>query len=240
MIVQAPSNEITEFYRRTLSILDRSSLPFMLAGAYALQTYTGLRRDTKDLDIFCTPETYPDILQALASDGYRTEITDANWIAKAFCGDLFVDVIFASANGQIHIDKTWFDNAPEREIFGVRVRVITVTELIYSKLYIADRTRFDGADIEHLILRCADEIDWDRLLSLVGRDWQLLLARLLSFQWVYPSERDRVPQAVLDDLLDRQRDLSDLPVPKDRVSRGSLLSRTQYQVDIEEWGFKTT
>lgn len=240
MIVRAPSNEITEFYRRTLSILDRSSLPFMLAGAYALQTYTGLRRDTKDLDIFCTPETYPDILQALASDGYRTEITDANWIAKAFCGDLFVDVIFASANGQIHIDKTWFDNAPEREIFGVRVRVITVTELIYSKLYIADRTRFDGADIEHLILRCADEIDWDRLLSLVGRDWQLLLARLLSFQWVYPSERDRVPQAVLDDLLDRQRDLSDLPVPKDRVSRGSLLSRTQYQVDIEEWGFKTT
>jgi len=238
--VQAPSETITEFYNRTLSILDRSSLPFLLAGAYALQAYTGLRRDTKDIDIFCAPEVYPDILRTLAAEGYRTEITDANWIAKAFCGELFVDVIFASANGQIHIDKSWFDAAPEQVIFDVPVRLIPVTELIYSKLYIADRTRYDGADIEHLILRCAGDIDWDRLLTLVGRDWQLLLARLLSFQWVYPSERDRIPQAVLDDLLERQRDLRKLPVPKDRVTRGPLLSRTQYLIDVDEWGFKTT
>jgi len=238
MTVQAHGDRVTDFYHRSLSLL--SDLPFLLAGAYALQAYTGIQRHTKDLDVFATPATYPAILQALAAAGYRTEITDANWLAKAFVGDLYVDVIFASANGQVQIKESWFEDAPVKDAFGVRVKVIPVTELLYSKLYIASRQRYDGADINHLLLCCSADIDWDRLLSLVGRDWQLLLARLLTFQWVYPSERDRIPPAVLDELFARQREMCALPVPQDRVTRGPLLSRTDYQVDIDEWGFKTT
>jgi hypothetical protein len=35
--------------------LKESGVPFLLSGAYAVTAYTGIRRSTKDMDVFCKP-----------------------------------------------------------------------------------------------------------------------------------------------------------------------------------------
>lgn len=229
-----------QFYRDALETLTSSGVPFLLAGAYALAAYTDITRNTKDLDVFCTPGDYPRLLAALALRGYQTEVTDANWIAKAFQGDNYVDLIFHSANGVVKVDDAWFQRAPERTVFDTKVRLLPVTELVWSKLYIEDRYRYDGADVNHLILRSGTEIDWHRLLGYMDRDWKLLYSHVMNFQFVYPGERDTIPRWLLDEFGHRLQVEYTLPASSDPICRGPMLSRTQYRIDIDKWGYKTT
>ena len=55
--------EAHAFYREALSLLQESGSRFMLGGAFAMFHYTGIYRDTKDLDIFCKSTEYPKILK---------------------------------------------------------------------------------------------------------------------------------------------------------------------------------
>jgi hypothetical protein len=65
----------------------------------------------------------------------------------------------------------------------------------------------------------------------------VLLAHLLLFGFIYPSERNRIPGSVISDLL--QRTQEELSVTSgDRVCRGTLLSRAQYLFDVEEHGYR--
>lgn len=233
-----PGAEARAFYASALKDLRRSNVPFMIGGAYALGEYADIHRETKDLDIFCKASDYPGLLQALADSGYRTEVTDANWLAKAFHGDHFVDLIFNSHNGLCPVDDSWFDHAREIELFDVPVRLIPPEEEMWTKVYVQDRHRFDGADIYHIIRKMGPELDWARLLLRLEVHWQLLLAHLVNFRFVYPSQPNQVPQWVMDELLSRMREQQALPAAKDVICRGTILSATQYRPDIEEWGYK--
>ena len=105
------------------------------------------------------------------------------------------------------------------------------------KAYIMERERFDGADIAHILRRCAVEIDWPHLVRRFGPDWRVLLSHLVLFGYIYPSERARIPVAVIEDLIARLRSEAKAAAPG-RLCRGPLLSRKQYLVDIQEWGFR--
>jgi len=84
-----------------------------------------------------------------------------------------------------------------------------------------------------------------RLLVRFGRNWRVLLGHLVLFGFVYPEKQNLVPQALLDTLLARLRREGDeaatSPVDDRAPScRGTLLSRKQYRVDVEVWGFRDT
>src|SRR5437667_488 len=93
----------------------------------------------------------------------------------------------------------------------------------------------DGADIVHILQSCADKLDWQYLIHRFGPDWRVLLSHLVLFGYIYPSERDKIPTAVVDDLIGRLRKEASA-AGRDRVCRGTLLSRKQYLLDIEERG----
>src|SRR4051794_12049994 len=88
-----------QFYRKTLTVLGDSGVPFLVGGAYALGYFTGIERHTKDFDIFVRGEDAPRALKVLEAAGYRTELTFPHWLGKAYSGDDFIDVIFNSGNG---------------------------------------------------------------------------------------------------------------------------------------------
>ena len=46
------------YYIEALEILNESKIPYLLAGTFALNHYTGINRNTKDLDIFCKEVDY--------------------------------------------------------------------------------------------------------------------------------------------------------------------------------------
>jgi hypothetical protein len=235
--ISAPPSAPEAFYSGVLDALKQSGVPFMIGGGYAMQVYAGIVRDTKDLDIFCTAGDFPHLLRTLTDAGYETEITDATWLGKAREGEHFVDLIFSSANRTAPVDSVWLERSRKVSMFGRSVLLAPPEELIWSKSTVQDRFRFDGSDIIHMMRETGSELDWKHLLDRMGSNWEVLLAHIMMFRFVYPSERDTVPRWLLDEMLERVQDQLSLPTPQDRICRGPLLSRTQYEPDTEEWGY---
>lgn len=230
--------ESTRFYKEALELLTETGVLFMLGGAFALFHYTGLYRDTKDLDIFLKASDYPRVLQFFSEKGFTVELHDARWIAKVFKGDYFIDLIFDSVNNICTVDDTWLAHAPENEAWGVKVKLLPAEELIWCKSYVCNRERFDGADINHVLLRYGKKLNWERLLCRLDRHWHLLLSHLIFFQFVYPSEyRDIIPRWLFDELISRANQQYNLPAPLQRVCRGPMIDNTQYSVDVKEWDY---
>jgi len=233
----AASPEAEAFYAEVLRELNRSGLPFLLAGTYAVSAYTGISRPTKDLEVFCRAGDCPRILGHFKGLGYEVEIEDERWIAKVRQGEQFFDIIYASANGTMPVSDQWFADARQVEMLGTQVGIVSPTELIWSKAFIQLRHRYDGADVVHVILKQHDNIDWRRLLSYMELHWEVLLLHLLNFRWIYPTERNHVPRWLMTELLDRLQHQLDLPPPQMKICRGRMFSRIDYEIDVKEWGF---
>ncbi|MFD2245412.1 nucleotidyltransferase [Pontibacter ruber] len=227
-----------DFYREALELLEKADAPFLVGGGFALKVYTGIDRVTKDLDIFCKAGECPRILKVLSEAGYETEITDARWLAKAKKGDHLIDLIFNNPGNFCPVTDVWFQKAVKGELYGVPVKYVAAEELIWCKTYVQNRERFDGADINHIILRYGNKLDWKRVLQHLEQHWHLLLAQFLNFQFVYPSERDIIPRWLFDELLARAQEQYDLPAPLEKICRGPFFDQTQYGHDITEWDFK--
>jgi hypothetical protein len=202
-----------------------------------MSVYTGIERRTKDLDVFLRRSDYERAVQVLTAAGYATELKFPHWLGKARAGPWCVDLIFDSGNGVTPVDDVWFHHAIDADVLGVPSKIMPVEERIWSKIFIMERERFDGADVAHLIRASAERLDWARLVARVGSNWRVLLAQLVLFGFVYPCERALVPTWVMDALTDRLRAETHEPPPADRVCRGTLVSREQYLNDIQRAGY---
>ncbi|AEG91796.1 nucleotidyltransferase [Ramlibacter tataouinensis] len=226
------------FYRRALQALADAGVPFLVGGAFAHACHTGIRRSTKDLDLFIRRDDYERAAARMGAEGWRAELTYPHWLAKVHAGEDFIDLIFNSGNGVAVVDDRWFQDNAQAEVLGVPVHVVNMEDSLLSKAFIMERERYDGADIAHLLQVNAERIDWAGLLERFGLHWRVLLAHLTLFGYVYPGERQRVPLWVMDELLARLAAESRQPLPGDpHVCAGTLLSRQQYLHDVEQLGY---
>ncbi len=220
-----------------IHVFQEKAIDFLVGGAFAFVRYTGIGRDTKDLDLFIRRADWDAATAALGEEGITTELTFPHWLGKAYGGrqrEFFVDLIFSGGNGVAEVDAEWFANAVQDESLGFPVRLMPVEEMIWSKAFLMERERFDGADVLHLVRARQQDINWPRLLSRFGEHWRVLLSHLVLFPYVYPNEP--APQQVIDQLLDRAR--SEMKADEGiRLCRGPLLSRAQYLVDVERWNY---
>ncbi|WP_044191102.1 nucleotidyltransferase [Hyalangium minutum] len=223
---------------RAVGLLLDAGVPFVVGGAYAYATYTGIYRDTKDLDLFPRKRDAGRALEVLELDGWRTERTDEVWLYKAFKGEYFVDFIFSSGNGVAVVDDEWFEHAPTSTVFGHRCLVAPAEEMIWSKAFVNERERYDGSDVNHLILKAGRKMDWERLMRRFDRYWEVLFSHLMMFRYAYPSERDTIPDWVMAELMARTLDTVRDGNWEERICRGNLISRVNYHVDIHHWGFR--
>jgi len=223
------------FYRRTVQLLNSAGIPYLIGGAFALDFHVGTDRKTKDLDVFVRPRDAQAVLDELARGGYETEMTDSTWLGKAFCGADFVDVIFAFGNGIAHIDDGWFEHAQTGELWGQPVLFVPLEENLWSKGFVMDRDRYDGADIAHIVRHSAERLDWDRLLARFGEDWRVLLSHLILIGYVYPGERTRIPERIMQELL-RRLDAEIATSGDPTLCFGRFFSRSEYAHDLQQLG----
>jgi len=235
--MQKPGPRTKGFFRTVLRTFNEWNVPFLVGGGYAMSLHTGSERPIRDLDLFVLPSDFDRVLQRFEGAGFRVDPVFPHWLGKIYKGKAYVDVIFSSGNGVATVDGTWFEHAPIAEVLDVPVRVNPVEEMIWSKSFVMERERYDGADVAHLLLARGSDLDWQRLLDRFGPNRLVLLNHVILFLFVYPSERDRIPDWVWDRLLaglDEERRTSD---QAGRVCRGALLSRGQFLGDLEH-GFR--
>ena len=230
--------EEREVYRRALQALNGAGVPYVVAGAYAIYEHTGIYRQTKDLDLFVEPSAVLDAAKALHAAGFRMRLEDLHWLAKATVGDRFVDLIYGMGNGMAFIDADWLKHSRTGVIAAEPVRIAPAEELIWHRLFISERHRHDMADVLHLLLCLGDVLDWERLLARVGEHWPLLLAQLQIFSFVYPGYRSNVPAWVMEQLVEQARaSIGQDDEEAADVTRGTLISRFSFTIDVREWGF---
>ncbi|MEA2603577.1 MAG: hypothetical protein QOF89_4569 [Acidobacteriota bacterium] len=235
---QGLAPETADFYREALAAFEEAGVPVLVGGAYAYARYTGIVRHTKDFDVFVKPRDIGRALDAFAARGWKTERTFAHWLGKGYKGNDFVDVIFSSGNGVARVDDLWFQHAVDDTVLGRPVRLVPPEEMIWSKAFIMERERFDGADVAH-VLRCrAADLDWDRLLRRFEPHggWRVLLVHLVLFGYIYPGDARLIPGRVLETLAGRLR--GDTAGEDEPLCRGTILSRSQYLVDVLQWGYE--
>ena len=213
--VYQPPPEAEDFYVRALKLLANSGIPFLLSGTYAVTAYTGISRPTKDLDIFCKASDYPRILSLFRRQGFEIAIEDERWLAKVYEGKCFLDVIFSARSASIPVSDDWFDDAPEIEVYGTKVHITKPTELIWSKVFLQDRYRYDGADVAHVILKKSEDIDWKKLMAYMELHWEVLLTHLLNFRYIYPKRARPGPP-----LGDERADRAAARPPRDAATAG--------------------
>lgn len=222
-------------FREILALLEKTSISFVVAGAFALREHTGICRDTKDLDLFLTPANAARALQYLQEKGFECEVCDPVWLYKAHRDGFFVDLITGMSNATIVVDDSWIARAKLASVQGVPTRVLAAEELVASKIFVDRRERFDGVDIAHVIYGTRGKLDWQRVLQLVGEHWEMLLWTLVLFRYCYPAQTDYVPKEVWRDLLSRFHDVLSHPDPNAKF-RGSLVDDKQFAIDVKEWG----
>jgi hypothetical protein len=225
-----------DFYIEALRKLQDSGIPFLVGGAFAFSHYSHVRRDTKDIDVFVRPEDLQRVLQTFEQLGYETEVPFPHWLGKIHRGAHFMDIIFSSGNGLARVDDLWFEHSIKTNVLGVIVRMSPAEEMIWSKAFIQERERYDGADVAHLLRETGPSLDWPRLLMRFGDNWRVLLSQLILFGFVYPDRRQNIPEWVMSELL-RRLGVS-RPNLQNDVCYGTLLSREQYLHDVNQLKYR--
>ncbi len=174
-------------HRRSVAALQDAGIPFLIGGAYVVEVYTGVSRQTKDFDLYLRPQHIDLALDALKRAGYETEETFPHWLAKAERGRDCIDLIFRAGNGLCEVDDSWFEQAHNSKFLGLQVKLCAPEEMIWMKAYIMERERFDGADIAHILQSWAERLDWPHLVRRFGPDWPVLLSHLVLFGYIYPG-----------------------------------------------------
>ena len=226
-----------EVYRRALEALNTAGVPYVVAGAYAIYEHTGIYRQTKDLDLFFEPSAVVPAARALRDAGFVTKLEDEHWLAKATMGEHFVDLIYGMGNGIAFIDSGWTEHSQPGILAATPVRIAPAEELIWHRLFISERHRHDMSDIVHLILCVGDALDWRRLVDRVGENWPLLFSQVLMFTYVYPGYKRNIPAWVPEHLLARAKEEFAREEEQVDVTRGPMISRFSFTIDVREWGF---
>jgi hypothetical protein len=223
-------------YALALRGLNQGKAPYLVGGTYAFACYTQISRPTKDLDLFVMREDRDRVLEMLRALGWATQVAFPHWLSKAQRGSISIDVIHGAGNGIAMVDAEWFDHARASRVFGEPTRLAPPEEMIWSKAFVMEKYRYDGADVAHLLLRQGPTLDWKRLLRRFGRHWRVLFAHLVLFEFIYPGRRV-VPPDLFAALARRAAHEGGVR-EGETVCQGVLLSRKQYRVDTERWGLR--
>ena len=114
-----------------------------------------------------------------------------------------------------------------------QVKLVPPEEMLWSKSFIMERERYDGADVAHLLHAAAERLDWQRLLTRFAGYWRVLFSHLVLFGFIYPVERARIPSWVMEELTRLRLEAETrTPAPTDRLCQGTILSRQQYLTDV--------
>lgn len=227
-MVMVVNEQLKQDYQRALHSLIAAKVPFAVGGAWAIEHFVPLGRATLDLDLMLEPEKVDRAVQSLCQQGAHLLGRDTFQVRLALAG-AEVDLVHHFAQGEYAVDASWHQHAEPGYLFDVATLIASPADLIWSKVFIASRHRFDGSDVVHLMRGTHRTLDWKRLAAHLEPYPELLLAYLNLFEFCYPGERGAIPDWLWNDLLGVL--LRPEAAVGQRICRGPLLDSTSFICD---------
>jgi putative nucleotidyltransferase-like protein len=157
---EAPFEAIRETVKKAAGALREAEIPFVLAGGLASWARGGPETE-HDLDLLVKPEDAERTLDTLTAAGMKPEKPPENWLYKAWDGDVMVDVIFDPEGGPV--DDELIERSDELEVEAVRMRVLTATDILITKLLAFKEHEVDYDSVVEVARSLREQIEWARL-----------------------------------------------------------------------------
>ncbi len=186
-----------ETYRSAIRALREAGIRFLLGGGFAMASYTGRWRNTKDIDLYIMAADRDKAVATLTQAGFQDYFPQRpyqrHWIYRGTRSGVIVDLIWAMANQRANVDEHWFEASPDISIRGETLYVVPMEEFIWCKLYILQRDHCDWTDVLNVLSIAGKRLDWNRLLWRLEDDWLLLKSLLTLYTWLCPRRAVQLP-----------------------------------------------
>jgi Uncharacterised nucleotidyltransferase len=152
-----PFDEIKESLKRAAGALRKAGVPFVLGGGMAIWARGGPGTG-HDLDLMVRPSDADRGLAALEQAGMRTEKPPEGWLYKAWDGDVLIDLIFRPVGEPV--DDEDFDRAEELEVNAVPMQVMSLEDVMVTKLKALDEHELDYERLLEFARSLRELVDW--------------------------------------------------------------------------------
>jgi Uncharacterised nucleotidyltransferase len=156
---------IFETLRVAVAAMRDARVPFALGGSFAAWARGG-PLPQKDLDLMVKPADAERALEALAAAGMRTEKPPEEWLYKAFCDEVMIDVIFHPAGLEITDDV--LERADQISVMAIDTPVMKLEDTLATKLAALDEHSLDYRPLLAIARSLREQIDWAALEARMG------------------------------------------------------------------------
>jgi hypothetical protein len=156
-VTEQPFGKIKESLKRATGALNEADVPYLLGGGLAVWARGG-PATSHDLDLMVRPGDADRALEVLERQGMQSERPPEGWLYKAWDDGVLIDLIFRQ-NGA-PVDDGLFDRAELLEVNAVPMRVMSVEDVMVSRLKALDEHELDYERPLEFARALREQIDW--------------------------------------------------------------------------------
>jgi predicted nucleotidyltransferase len=158
---------LLEAMKNAAAVLRDHDIDAALAGGFAVYARGGPATE-HDVDFMLKEEDAERALEVLSRSGFRAERPPEGWLYKVFDeNDAMIDLIFAP-NSKPEVVPEILDRADEIEIYAITMKVMSVTDVLATKLLTLKEHEVDYDSVIEIARACREQIDWQLLRERAG------------------------------------------------------------------------
>lgn len=179
--------------RKVVALLRDADIPILVGGSLAAWARGG-PEVTNDLDLMVRPVDAERALGLLVDDaGMRPERPPEEWLLKAWDGEVLVDLIFCTVEGEV-TDEV-IARGEQLTVTSVAMNVLRLEDMFVLRLKTLNEHRLDYAPLLKMARALREQVDWDAVRRRVrstpyGRAFFTMLEGLAVIE---PADGDGTP-----------------------------------------------
>jgi hypothetical protein len=155
-------------------------------------------RSQNDLDLMLPHEDLARALEVLVARGMRAEHPPEEWLAKAYDGDVMIDLIHESL-GIGRVTKEQIEQAERISVLAIEMPVMSLEAILAGKLLAISEQRLDFGSPLEIARSLRERIDWREVRertrsSPYARAFFALLAELDVLPRAEPGSSAQLPR----------------------------------------------
>ena len=154
---EQPFADIEQTLKKSVAALRDANIRFLLGGSLASWARGG-PESRHDLDLMIKPEDRDRALQALEECGMRPEIPPEGWLAKAYDGEVLVDLIHNPTG--MEITDEVIDRGETLNVLAMEVPVMALEDVISTKLLALTEHSLRYDSLLAIARALREKVDW--------------------------------------------------------------------------------